>query len=251
MHLLDVDLGPGVTATVTTRADGVSMGVFAGLNLGLHVGDDPGHVRANRAVVSRALGRPVAYLSQVHGAVVHRVTAAPDAAEATVAEADALVTDVPGLALAVMVADCVPVLLADREAGVVAGVHAGRLGLQRGVVPAAVDAMVVLGARPERVRAFVGPSICGACYEVGAAVQEEVAAVVPEARATTAWGTPSLDLAAGVRAQLTSAGVGEVALAGACTREDSRFFSYRRDGVTGRFAALVALDERDTPRRPS
>lgn len=251
MDLLDVDLGPGVTALVTTRAGGVSGSPWDSLDLGLHVGDEPAHVRTNRDRVAAAVGRPVAYLDQVHGADVHVVSGPAEAGAAAVARADAAVTAEPGVALAVMVADCVPVLLADGEAGVVAVAHAGRLGVQRGVVPAVLEAMVRLGARADRVRAVLGPSICGRCYEVGAHVQAEVVAVVPQAGATTAWGTPSVDLVAGVLAQLGAVGVRSAAALGVCTREDPRFYSHRRDGVTGRFAGVVALGGRDTPRPPS
>jgi YfiH family protein len=247
VSILPVDLGPGVTAAVTTRADGVSEGPYAGLNLGLHVGDRPAAVRANRSHVASLVGVPVVYVTQVHGAAVAVVTAAGE----DLGDADALVTAVPGVGLAVMVADCLPVLLADVRAGVVGAVHAGRRGLVEGVVPAAVAAMRGLGAAPADVRAYLGPAICGACYEVGEAVRAEAASAVPAVAAATSWGTPSLDLAAGVRAQLATAGVARVEEAALCTREDARFFSYRRDGVTGRFVGVVALHGGDTPRPPS
>jgi YfiH family protein len=246
--ILHVDLGPGVTAAVTTRAGGVSGGPYASLNLGPHVGDRPAAVRANREAVAARLGLPVVYVNQVHGADVATVTGAE---REGLADADALVTAVPGVALAVMVADCLPILLADAVAGVVAAVHAGRRGLAVGVVPAALEAMLRLGAGPSDVRAYLGPAICGACYEVGEALRDEAAAAVPEAAGTTSWGTPSIDLAAGARAQLLAAGVGRVDVAGQCTREDDRFFSYRRDGATGRFAGVVALRPGDTPHPPS
>lgn len=245
MAWLTADLGPGVTATVTTRADGVSEPPYESLDLAYHVGDRPAHVRANRARVSAALGVPVVYVDQVHGREVVEVRG--PSGTGPPARGDALVTDRPGIALAVLVADCLPVLLADAEAGVVGAAHAGRRGLTLGVVPATVAAMTGLGARPRRIRAFLGPAICGACYEVGADVRAEVAALVPQAASTTAWGTPAVDLAAGVRGQLLEAGVEEWAESGLCTRQDPRFFSYRRDGVTGRCAGVVALADRDTP----
>lgn len=247
--MLVADLGPGVTTLVTTRADGVSTGCYASLDLALHVGDDPVAVHANRARVASLIGCPVAYADQVHGRAVIEVDALPGLG--AVGEADALVTARSDLALAVLVADCVPILLAEVRAGVVGAVHAGRRGLAAGILPAAVEAMVSLGAGPGRMRAFVGPAICGSCYEVGASVQDEVCSAVPAARATTSWGTPSLDLEAGVLAQLADAGVRAVVRAGLCTVEDRRFYSYRRDGVTGRFAAVVALHDRDTPQPPA
>jgi YfiH family protein len=139
--------------------------------------------------------------------------------------------------LLVRVADCVPVLLADVEAGVVAAVHAGRPGLVAGIVPHAVQAMRELGAT--LLRAWVGPHVCGACYEVPEEMRADVAAVVPESFAETSWGTPSLDVGAGVRAQLAAAGV-HVTDASRCTIEDDDLFSYRRQGVhSGRLGGLV------------
>lgn len=152
-------------------------------------------------------------------------------------EADGLVTDVPGVALLVRVADCVPVLLADSDRGVVGAAHAGRNGLVRGVVPATVARMRHLGAR--RLVAWVGPHICGRCYEVPEELRGEVVAAVPEAGSQTSWGTPAVDVGAGVTAQLLAGGV-EVVDASRCTREDEDLWSHRRDGATaGRLGALV------------
>lgn len=152
-------------------------------------------------------------------------------------EADGLVTDVRGVGLLVRVADCVPVLLADPEHGVVGAAHAGRNGLVAGVVPATVARMRDLGA--ERIVAWVGPSICGRCYEVPEELRREVAAAVPEAAAETSWGTPAVDVGAGVVAQLRTEDV-EVVDASRCTREDEQLWSYRRDGdAAGRLGALV------------
>lgn len=171
------------------------------------------------------------FMNQVHGtavAVMERDSPAP--------EADAMVSR--GLPLAVMVADCIPVLLVGESAGgpVLAAVHAGRPGLANGVIPAAVDSMEVLGATG--IRAWLGPSICGDCYEVPAPLQSEVAARVPASRSTTSWGTPGLDLPAGARSQLEQAGVG-VEYTGPCTLETPSLFSYRRNKNTGRFAGVV------------
>ena len=143
-----------------------------------------------------------------------------------------------------LVADCVPVLLAAADGAAVAAVHVGRQGLVRGVLPAALARLAEHGAAAADLYAAVGPSICGRCYEVPAALREEVAAQVPGTAATTAWGTPALDLPAGVLAQLAAAGVTRVHHLAACAREDERFYSYRRagqagDGATGRFAGVV------------
>ena len=246
--LLPVDLGAGVVAGFTVRAGGVSGGAWAGLDLGLHVGDDPAHVAANRRLLAEAFGAPVVFARQVHGVRVATIPGHPPSADPFGTDLgeqdggrDALVTPRPGTALGVLVADCVPVLLADPDAAVVGTAHAGRPGLLAGVLDAVVEAMVAAGARPERLRVALGPSAGGCCYEVPAAMQEEACAIVPAARARTTWGTPSLDLRAGCRAVLAAHGVRRVTLVGGCTIEDERVYSYRRARVTGRFAGAVMM----------
>ncbi len=185
------------------------------------------------AEVATATGVRPQVMRQVHGRVVRRVGAAAQDPP----EADGLVCDVPGVALLARAADCVPVLLADAERGVIGAAHAGRPGVAAGVVPSVVAEMRALGA--EQLTAWVGPHVCGGCYEVPERMRAEVAALVPETWSTTTWGTPSLDLGAGVRAQLAAAGCAVRAVAG-CTREDARWPSYRRDGAAaGRFAGVV------------
>ncbi|NAZ88604.1 peptidoglycan editing factor PgeF, partial [Kineococcus sp. T90] len=234
MPLLDAGLA-GVRGGFTTRAGAGGEGPHAGLNLGDHVGDDPARVAAHREALRRAVGaRRLVVPVQVHGADVVEVTGAVGPAP----RSDALLTRRPGTALAVVVADCVPVLLADAAAGVVAVAHAGRPGLVAGVVPAVVAAARAAGARA--LTAALGPAVCGRCYEVPAAMAEDVAAVVPAARATTRWGTPAVDVPAGVLAQLAEAGV-PASGPGPCTVEHEDLFSYRRDGVTGRSAGVVVL----------
>jgi YfiH family protein len=220
---------------VTTRTGGRSSPPYAANNLALHVGDDSAVVRANRARLAGQLAvERVTFMSQVHGAGVGTVGAD---ATGEMADVDALVTALPGCAIAVLVADCVPIAVTGNSA--VAVVHAGRRGLVAGVVPAAVEALRALDAGP--LVATIGPAICGLCYEVPEAMQREVAEVAPPTRSTTRDGTPGLDLAAGVRAQLLGAGVEVPDQPGVCTREDPRFYSYRRDGVTGRFAMVAML----------
>jgi YfiH family protein len=226
---------------VTDRADGLSDGVYGSLNLGDHVGDDPDRVAANRARLAVEVGLATAdlrFMSQVHGSTVARVGRD---APAQAPEADALLTTDRGVGLVVLVADCVPVLFAARGSDTIAVAHAGRRGVVAGVVPETVAAMQEHGAWPSRMVAKVGPAICGRCYEVPAAMQEEVCAAVPEARSTTSDGTPGLDLPAAVVAQLARAGVETVEVDPWCTAERDDLFSYRRDGVTGRFAGLVWL----------
>jgi YfiH family protein len=226
---------------VTDRRGGRSASPYDSFNLGDHVGDDPAAVAANRERLAREIGVPggqLVWMTQVHGTGVAIVE---DAEENPVADVDALVTATPGLVLCVLVADCVPVLLADPVAGVVAAVHAGREGVRRGVVPAALAAMTRLGARPADVEALLGPAVCGLDYEVPAAMQAEVARVAPAGAVRTRQGTPGLDLRAGIAEGLRGAGVRQVVHDPRCTVEDSRLFSHRRDGVTGRQAGVVWL----------
>ncbi|MER6468349.1 peptidoglycan editing factor PgeF [Streptomyces collinus] len=233
----------GAHFAFTDRWGGVSAAPYEELNLGGAVGDDPGSVRLNRELAAKTLGLDpghVVWMNQVHGAGV-AVVDAPWGAE-PVPEVDALVTSRRGLALAVLTADCVPVLLADPVAGVVAAAHAGRPGMIKGVVPAAVRAMAELGAEPGRIVARTGPAVCGRCYEVPEAMRAEVAAVEPAAHAETSWGTPAVDVGAGVHAQLERLGVDDRAQSPACTLESGDHFSYRRDRTTGRLAGYVWLD---------
>lgn len=222
-----------LVAAITRRSGGASTGPYEGLNLGTHVDDDPEAVSANRASVEESLGLPVVYMDQVHGHDVVHVREA-----GSTPTCDGVVTTTPGLALAVLVADCTPVLLVDRERGVVGAAHAGRPGMMAGVVPATVAAMRDLGARD--VEAVVGPSVCPRCYEVPAPMRAEAAADNPAAYATTWQGTPAIDVAAAVVEQLAAEDVAVTWLPG-CTREDPDLYSYRRDGVTGRFAGLVGI----------
>lgn len=190
---------------------------------------------ASLAAVVEATGVPFARLRQVHGDEVVQVV--DDPAGDDVPEADALVTTRRGVGLMVRVADCVPVLLADPGAGVIGAVHAGRLGMTLGIVGTTVARMRALGAA--EIRAWIGPHVCGRCYEVPEEMRREVAAVVPAAMSETSWGTPALDLGAGVEAQLAEAGVSATHV-GRCTLEDEQLHSYRRDGGdAGRFAGLV------------
>jgi YfiH family protein len=220
----------------------VSRPPYDSLNLGDHVGDDPGAVAENRRRLAAALGLAagrLAFMRQVHGAVVAVLDGSdPDAQPP---EADALVTVQPGLGLCVLSADCVPVLLAapGPDGPVVAAAHAGRKGVQAGVVREAVAAMLRLGARVEQGQAHVGPAVCGRCYEVPGPLQAEVVADVPAAACTTREGTPGLDLPGAVLGQLVAAGLADVGRDETCTREAAATYSHRRDGVTGRIASVV------------
>ena len=226
---------------MTDRRGGRSASPYDSFNLGDHVGDDPADVAANRERLARELGVPperLVWMSQVHGSGVAVVDAPQDG---PLAETDALVTGTPGLVLCVLAADCVPVLLTDPVAGVVAAVHAGREGVRRGVVPATLSAMASLGARARNVTALLGPAVCGGCYEIPPQMQADVARVAPAAAVRTRAGTSGLDLRAGLAELLTRAGIPEVVHDPRCTVEERTLFSHRRDGRTGRQAGLVWL----------
>ena len=231
--------GP-VDCAFTDRLGGVSAAPHDSLDLALVGEGDPEQRRRNVALLLAdfAPGARLVDMAQVHGTRVVDAGSVLDAGTTTGPEqCDALVTDRPDVVLMVRVADCVPVLLADVDAGVVGAAHAGRQGMADGVVPAVVARMRELGA--SRVQAWVGPHVCGRCYEVPQALQQQVARVVPEAASTTSWGTPALDVGAGVRAQLAHEGV-DVTDVSRCTRESPDLYSHRRDGAgAGRLAGLI------------
>ena len=246
---ISAPLTPGPTApaqgrpvsarlVVTDRHDGVSRPPYDGLNLGGHVGDDPDDVEANRWRLAAELGVArdhLLFMDQVHGSDVVVVDGPWEGAPPP---ADGLVTRTAGLALAVLVADCVPVLLADPAAGVVGVAHAGRPGMAAGVAVRLLEAVRDLGGRD--VVGRIGPSVCARCYEVPEAMREDVGRVAPLSRSVSWRGTPAIDVAAGVLDQLASRGVAVEQLPG-CTAERSDLYSYRRDGTTGRFAGAALL----------
>ena len=238
--------GGVVEVAFTDRHGGVSQGPFASLNLALDGADDPAARAENlrRVLADFAPGDALADVRQVHGARIH-VVAAVEPADRDRPEADGVLTALPGVVAAVRAADCVPVLLADLETGVVGAVHAGRNGVVAGVVSAAVARMRELGAGA--ITAWVGPHVCGGCYEVPERLRDEVAALVPQTRATTSWGTPALDLGAGVRAQLAAAPGGpmHVVDVSACTLEADHLYSHRRD--SGRAGRIMGLVRRTAP----
>ncbi|MFT3900321.1 MAG: peptidoglycan editing factor PgeF [Gordonia sp. (in: high G+C Gram-positive bacteria)] len=231
--------GAAIRRVVTTRDGGVSRAPYDSFNLGDHVGDDPRAVAANRARLAEHLGLPgdrVIWMQQTHStniAVVDgpRTEAIPDT--------DGIVTAQPGLALAVLTADCVPVLLADDEAGVIAAVHAGRVGARDGIIGEVLRAMVDQGARPERTSALLGPAASGNFYEVPAEMADDVERHLPGSRCQTEAGTPGLDLRAGITRQLQDAGVTAIVVDPRCTIADEKLFSHRRTAPTGRLASVI------------
>jgi hypothetical protein len=225
-----------VEMAFTGRSAGRGGGAYAGLNLGGHVGDAVADVEANREALAHEVDlsrERLVFMNQVHGSDVVEVDG-PWAGEAPAV--DGIVTRATDLALAVLVADCVPVLLHDVRAGVVGAVHAGRPGMVGGIVGRAVTAMRDLGATS--VSATVGPSVCGRCYEVPADMASAAARTAPASAARSWRGTPAIDVAAGVVEQLATADVAVQWVPG-CTRESGDLYSYRRDGRTGRFAGVV------------
>ncbi len=228
-----------IRRVTTTRAGGVSAPPFDTFNLGDHVGDDPAAVAANRARLAAAIGLAddhVVWMNQVHSA---RVAVVDEPRSDAVDDTDALVTTTPGLALAVVTADCVPVLMADAQAGVVAAVHAGRVGAADGVVLRTLEAMLAKGAHAEHISVLLGPAVSGANYEVPEQMAADVEARLPGSRTTTSRGTPGLDLRAGIARQLAGAGVRAIDVDPRCTVADRNLFSHRRAAPTGRLAALV------------
>lgn len=232
-----------VRRVVTTRQGGVSAPPYASFNLGDHVGDRPEAVAANRERLAGGLGLPgqrLVWMEQVHG---RTVTVVDGPQRQPVPASDAVVTTQPWLAVAVLVADCVPVLLADPVGKVIAAVHAGRVGARAGVLPATLQAMRGLGAHIDQLEALLGPSACGQCYEVPNRMQADVEAHLPGSACQTRQGTAGLDLRAGLWRQLACAGVARIGVDPRCTMEDATLYSYRRDGVTGRLAALTWYEE--------
>lgn len=234
-----------IRRVTTTRAGGVSAPPFDTFNLGDHVGDNPAAVAANRQRLAAALklGEDrVVWMNQVHGDHVVVVDGPLPSGVAAVDNTDALVTTTPRLALAVVTADCVPVLMGDARAGVVAAVHAGRVGAQNGVVARTVEVMLKAGARAGDISALLGPAVSGANYEVPEAMAAEVEAVLPGSRTSTSRGTPGLDLRAGIVRQLTALGITAIDVDPRCTVADRNLFSHRRDAPTGRLASLVWME---------
>ncbi|WP_099249268.1 peptidoglycan editing factor PgeF [Mycobacterium sp. shizuoka-1] len=231
-----------IRRVTTTRAGGVSAAPFDTFNLGDHVGDDPKAVAANRARLAAAIGLPgdhVIWMNQTHSDHVALVDGPRSDA---VDDTDALVTTTPGLALAVVTADCVPVLMADARAGVVAAVHAGRVGAADGVVLRTLETMLAEGAHARDISVLLGPAVSGANYEVPGQMAAEVEARLPGSRTRTAKGTPGLDLRAGIARQLLDAGVKAIDADPRCTVADTTLFSHRRDAPTGRLASLVWME---------
>lgn len=229
-----------IRRVITTREGGSSRPPFDSFNLGGKVGDDPEAVAANQRKLASGIGLDedrLVWMEQIHGRNAETVEGpVPAPVEAT----DALVTAQPNLALVALTADCVPVLLGDPGSGVVSAVHAGRVGARIGVLVSALKAMQQAGARLDRIEALLGPAACGECYEVPAAMRDDVEEHLPGSACKTRKGTPGLDIRAGLWEQLAAAGVAGIGVDPRCTMESQDLYSHRRDGGrTGRFAAVI------------
>lgn len=227
------EIGPGRWVAFTNSEAG---------NLALHVGDQPASVLRRRRRLEAAMGvneGSLRFMHQTHSATAEIVE---DAVPGELISADALISVRGATPLAVMVADCVPVILsAGGGAGATAVVHAGRQGTLDGVIAATVE--LLRSRQAQDLLAWIGPAVCGDCYEVPEAMRREVAAVVPAASATTRWGTPGLDLPRAVRAQLEALGVAVRQVSAdsstLCTLENGALYSHRRSPAAGRMAGLV------------
>ncbi len=236
-------VGEGIIrAGFTHRHGGVSAGEYASLNLGPHVGDAPAAVARNRDLLAAHLGCEPAWMEQVHGDRVARARPME-----TSEKTDGLVLSGPGKAACVMVADCVPLLIFSNEELSGAVVHVGRAGFMKEIACRAVQALDVPS---ENLTAVVGPSICGKCYEVPARMREEAGRMEASSVSETSWGTPAIDIPAGLRDQLRGLGVRDVVVDGRCTLEDTSFHSHRRStraGLSaGRFVGVLQFLS-DTP----
>jgi len=218
-------------AIFTDRRGGSSLAPYESLNLALHVGDDPVAVARNRESLSHLVGQ-VQFMNQIHGddfVIVNKLTDIDPTC-------DALITTTAGIGLAVLVADCIPLLLSSKT--VIAAVHVGRKGLVNSIARKVIHEMRRLGATA--IHAQLGASICGRCYEVPEAMADEVARTHPAAHALTRGGTSALDLPKALIAELVSQAVTYEAST-QCTLENNEYFSYRRHNITGRNAGVIWL----------
>jgi len=215
----------------TDRFGGVSSPPYDYLNFGDHVGDNPESVAKNRASLIARVG-PTLFMNQVHGDEFHFAQSSDE----VIPTCDALITTTSGVNLAVQVADCIPLLIHGDN--VVAAVHVGRKGLINNIALKVLAEMKRLGGK--NFHAWIGPHICGKCYEVSQDVFEEVIAKYPASRSQTIQGTCALDLARSLEEILIQQGV-SVKNSAVCTVESLDYFSYRRDGITGRTVGVIAL----------
>ncbi|MFY9262795.1 MAG: laccase domain-containing protein [Actinomycetaceae bacterium] len=247
---VDLGLDPTISLGFTSRSGGFSDGDWGGLNLGFHVADDPATVARNRQLLATELGVPVVWMDQVHGSHIAdaRHAQIDDNGFLNVGQADGIIIERPvigdGLAAAVMVADCIPLLIADRTGQRGAVVHVGRAGMDKNIAGAAVAQLVARGSAVTDLRAVLGPSICGSCYEVSPELAADVGMRHPQALSQTRFGTPGLDIRSGLLSQLDGLGVAAVD-DDICTYETTGYYSFRRStherSHSGRFVGIVRL----------
>ena len=228
-----------VRMVFTSRAGGVSASPYASFNLGYHVGDSPQAVAENRERLSRVLGlEDIVWMEQLH---TNTVSIIDEPQTEPVAATDAIITTRRCLGLAVLVADCTPVLLVDIEAGVIAAAHAGRLGARNGIITKTVQGMVELGARPAAIQVLMGPAASGTNYEVPEDMANDFENHLPGSKMRTAKGTWGIDIRRGLVRQLLGLGITAIQSDPRCTIDNEDFFSYRREGTTGRQAGIIWL----------
>ena len=216
----------------STRSGGSSKGPFESFNLALHVGDESADVLHNREILASKIGLPLSkifFMNQVHGNTVYEVTADSDSKYAP--DADALFTRLPDRALVTLIADCTPLLMSSPTA--IAAVHVGRRGLVAGIFEAT---LAKFDDAPSEIFAEIGPAICGRCYELDLATYEEVIAISPEANFDRS--KCAIDVTAGLIAKLKKSGISFKA-SNLCVNHQPGYFSYRRDGITGRQAGVI------------
>ncbi|QRJ58593.1 peptidoglycan editing factor PgeF [Corynebacterium macginleyi] len=229
-----------VRMVFTSRAGGASAYPYESFNLGSHVGDNPANVGANRERLLRITGiENIVWMEQLH---TNTVTVVDGPRDTPVPATDAILTTQRRLGLGVLVADCTPVLLVDVSAGVIAAVHAGRLGARNAIVVNTVREMQKLGAQPERIQVVMGPAASGKNYEVPEEMANDVERRLPGSKCKTAQGTWGIDVRAGLIRQLMGLGITNIDSDPRCTIEDTNFFSYRREGTTGRQAGVIWLE---------
>lgn len=233
-------------AGFTSRLGGVSAPPYDSLNVGRYLGDSEENVWLNRERIAQSIGSDIIWMNQTHSS---RVVEVKPGFTSEIMNCDGMILngsafEEVGLAvpaLAVQVADCVPVLFACEDGRCIGAVHAGRVGFTSGIIRNTVEEFAALGVTPDKLRAAVGPSICGHCYEVPEDLQASVSRYEPATFTWTSWNTPGLDIRAGVVSQLKRLGVDVVFASKRCTFEDESLFSYRREGTTGRFCGLVKI----------
>jgi len=226
-----------VIAGFSNRFGGVSKGIYASLNLAFHVGDERENVSKNREILAQILGvkaQNLIFLNQIHSSEIFVLDSLPEALyKDFYAEADAVVTNQKNAALCVMMADCAGILIYDPQNLAIAAVHAGRAGVIKKILTKTVKKMgEIYGSNPQNLELFISPNIAGNCYEIGDLNLGEFNAFKSGA---------NFSLNSALKAEISALGIKKFHFSQICTHCDERFFSYRRDGATGRFCGAILL----------